>query len=168
VWLIGKSQHKDLVTALARATSHDRDLRYAHMEDFLDVIERHSAGPAPSSAVEIAVGDRVITVTVNGQWTRQTVQDCAERVTAALRPPGPWRIAYRFSSSAGYHQAGVIDGLDALHKKHRPLLERVAFLAADPQTRGLGVVLGCSMQDLPWKTFLSQESMQSWLEGEAA
>jgi hypothetical protein len=164
VWLIGKAQRPELVAALGRATSADRDLRFPHLEDFLEIVEQTVETNALPEKIDVAVFGRCITVTVSGEWSRPAVLECASRITTALRPPGPWQIAYRFSSAAGYRQSGVVHELERLHRQHRALLERIAILAPDPQARGLGVVIGCSVDDLPWKTFLTEETMRAWLE----
>jgi hypothetical protein len=161
--LVGKAHRPELVAALARASSADRDLRFPRLEDFLAVVEDSLEKTAAPEKVEVAVSERCITVTVSGGWSRSAVMECATRITAALRPPGRWQIAYCLSSAAGYRQAGVVDELERIHRLHRPLLERIAILAPDPQARGLGVVLGCSVEDLPWKTFVSEETMRAWL-----
>jgi hypothetical protein len=165
LWLCGATAPEALVAALARATSVDRALRFPQLEDFLATLERHAGGPAPAPCpVDVKVSPGRIHVTVGGPWTRQSVETCAGRIEAALVPPGPWRIAYHLASSAGYRQAGVIEALTALHRRRRALVDRVAFLAADPQARGLGVVLGSSVDGLPWRAFASADTMRAWLE----
>jgi hypothetical protein len=164
--LLGKSdeQELELARAIARATSDDRDRRFAHLETFLEVIEQHlGAADSGETPIAVQVADGCIEVTMTGRWTRAAVKDCVERLEAALKSPGPWRVVYRFASTLGYNQAGVVSVLSELHRKHRRLLERVAFLATDPQVRGLGVILGQSIDDLPWKTFASPQTMQAWL-----
>jgi hypothetical protein len=165
IWLVGKAHRPELVAALARATSSDRDLRFLHLEDFLEIVEQSIETTAAAEKVEVAVSDRCITVTVSGPWSRPAVVECAARITAELRAPGKWQLAYRLSSAAGYRQSGVVDELERLHRLHRSRLERIAILAPDPQARGLGVVVGCSVEGLPWKTFLTEETMRAWLAG---
>jgi serine/threonine protein kinase len=161
--LVGKAHRPDLVSALARATSADRDLRFTHLEQFLQAVEESVETTAATEKVEVAVSGRCITVTVSGAWSRSAVTECAARITTALRPPGRWQIAYCFASSTGYRQSRVVDELERVHRLHRPLLERIAILAPDPQARGLGVVLGCSVEGLPWKTFINEDTMRAWL-----
>jgi hypothetical protein len=159
----------ELEEAMARATALDWRRRFVHLDELLEVVEAQIEHAAPqASAVQVEASGREIEVTVGGAWTREAVRACVEKLEAALAPPGPWRIAYVFESYRGYHQSSVITVLSELHRRLRPLIERIAFFATEPQARGLGVILGSSVEKLPWKAFDSRESMHSWLRAEAA
>ena len=164
-WLLGPSvsEHPTLEEAIGRATSADRRHRFVHLEDLLQIVEAPLEQEADGS-IDVEVDERIIRVTVTERWSRESLRACVEQIEAALAGPGPWAVAYVLRTYRGYHESGVVSMISELHRRRQGRLQRVAFLATDPQARGLGIILGNSVDNLPWKAFNSPEQMQAWLE----
>ncbi len=155
----------DLDQALRRALSPFPDERFRTLDPLIQALEAESA---PSGAQklnplssQVERSGNSISVRVSGKWTPESVSALIAEIGRALDAPGAQAIGYVLQADSGCHSA-AIEALADLHFRYRRCLKRVGFVSDSPQARGTSVLIG-RRADIPWRTFASNDSMQSWL-----
>jgi hypothetical protein len=156
---------------LATALSPDPASRHSRLDRLIDAFESALArlATARSDARSFAVerSGSTVHVRVVGRWTPENVATCVEHVGRVLSEPGVDTIGYLLEACVG-SQSAAIEALATLHRERRSTLKRVGFCSHTPQARGMAILVGSRVDGLPWKTFGSEDVMDSWLRGGSA
>lgn len=165
------SKDDALNRALQQALTLHSAGRFQRLDELLTVLEtslRQSGAPPGRAPFELRVEHvaNAIRVHISGIWTPESVDTCITEVSRALDAPGEHALGYLLDAESGCHST-AIEALAAMHSRYRGRLKRVGFVSGTPQARGMSVLIGQRVAGLPWKTFASADSMESWL-GEAS
>jgi len=150
------------------ANPEERFLRAGELASAItELLERD--GPSASGA-----HDSPVVVTVEKNVAYAYVRPCSaealelglklvEQALQAGPPPGRWRLAYDLS---GVPSMGTMENvaLIQLHERCRERLEAVYFHSPIAHVRGSAMVVGGSVQGLPFRVFESAESLRRGLQ----
>jgi serine/threonine protein kinase len=160
------SEDETVDKVLRRALAPAPTDRHRRLDELVGALEaaarraRNESSTPPAIRVECVA--RMLRVRVSGKWTAQTVESCAKEIAHAIESSGASTIGYLFAGDGSCHST-AIEALADLHRRHRPRLRRVGFVADSPQARGASVLIGSRVEGLAWKTFSSADMMDGWL-----
>ncbi len=165
-WLDVGARDAALQAALDRARSTDAARRFAHLNQLVTALEQALAQSGvnddATSSFAVVRTPETIRVETSGRFTLDGITRCVEEIGRELARSKTNTIAYVLDAQGGCHGA-AIDAIVQLHRRHRAVLKRVAFCSRTPEARGMSVLIGSRVDDLPWKTFSTNDSMVAWL-----